>query len=136
MRLQTCKLILVSLLGICSYAVYAAAPPPAVKEVAQGVYIFQYRGYQSMFVIDPAGVVVTDPISTTTAPLYLQEIRKLTQAPIRYVVYSHHHYDHIEGGAIFKEKGTEFVAHRNARVQLERLRIRISRCLRNSSTRR
>ncbi len=51
------------------------------------------------------GVVVTDPISTTTAPLYLQEIRKLTQAPIRYVVYSHHHYDHIEGGADLQGKG-------------------------------
>ena len=49
-------------------------------------------GYQSMFVVDPAGVLITDPISRTAALLYLAEVRKLTSAPIRYVVCSHHHY--------------------------------------------
>ena len=47
---------------------------------------------------DPEGVVVTDPISPDTAKVYLAEIRKITQAPIRYVVSSHHHYAHISGG--------------------------------------
>jgi glyoxylase-like metal-dependent hydrolase (beta-lactamase superfamily II) len=99
-----------------------AAPAPAVSKVADGVYIFAYQGYQSMFVIAPEGVLVTDPISPTTAPLYLAEIRKLTSAPIRYVVYSHHHYDHIAGGAPFKQAGAVIVAHRNAKPQLERLK--------------
>lgn len=98
------------------------APTSVVKEVAGGVYIFEYRGYQSMFVVAPAGVVVTDPISPETAKVYLAEIRKLTAAPIRYVVYSHHHFDHIAGGAPFKEAGASFVAHRNAGVQLARLK--------------
>jgi glyoxylase-like metal-dependent hydrolase (beta-lactamase superfamily II) len=99
-----------------------SAPVPQVREVADGVYIFEYRGYQSMFVVAPAGVVVTDPISQETAKVYLAEVRKLTAAPIRYVVYSHHHFDHIAGGAPFKEAGAVFVAHRNARAQLERLK--------------
>ena len=98
------------------------APAPVAKEVAKGVYIFEYRGYQSMFVVAPDGVVVTDPISPETAKVYLAEIRKLTKAPIRFVVYSHHHYDHIAGGAPFKEAGAVFVAHRNAGVQLTRLK--------------
>ena len=93
-----------------------------IKMVADGVYIFEYRGYQSMFVVDPAGVVVTDPMNAEAAKVYLAEIRRMTTAPIRYVVYSHHHYDHIAGGAPFKEAGAVFVAHRNARVQLERLK--------------
>jgi glyoxylase-like metal-dependent hydrolase (beta-lactamase superfamily II) len=121
MRTHLCRSLLFVLLGVSSSALHAAVPAPAVSEVAPGVYIFGYRGYQSMFVIDPQGVIVTDPISTTTAPVYLEEIRKLTSAPIRYVVYSHHHFDHIEGGANFREAGTVFVAHRNARTQLERL---------------
>lgn len=103
-------------------AVHAGeAASAVVSEIASGVYSFQYRGYQSMFVIDPQGVVVTDPISATTAPLYLAEIRKLTAAPIRYVIYSHHHFDHIEGGTAFREPGTVFVSHRNARTQLARM---------------
>jgi glyoxylase-like metal-dependent hydrolase (beta-lactamase superfamily II) len=100
----------------------APVPQPAVRPVADGVYIFEYRGYQSMFVVDPAGVVVTDPVNPDTAKVYLAEIRKITTAPIRYVVYSHHHYDHIAGGAPFKEAGATFLAHRNARTQLERLK--------------
>jgi len=100
----------------------APAPPPVVKPVADGVYLFEYRGYQSMFVVAPEGVLVTDPISPTAAPLYLAEVRKITAAPIRYVVYSHHHYDHIAGGAPFKEAGATFIAQKNARPQLERLK--------------
>jgi glyoxylase-like metal-dependent hydrolase (beta-lactamase superfamily II) len=46
----------------------------------------------------------------------------VTRAPIKYVVYSHHHYDHIAGGRPFKELGATFVAHRNAKTRLEALR--------------
>ena len=60
-----------------------AVAPPVVAPVGEGVYIFQYRGYQSLFVVDPGGVLVTDPVSAESAKAYLAEIRKLTQAPIR-----------------------------------------------------
>ena len=98
------------------------APAAVIKPVADGIYIFEYRGYQSMLVVDPAGVVVTDPMNAEASKVYLAEIRRMTAAPIRYVVYSHHHYDHIAGGAPFKEAGAVFVAHRHARIQLERLK--------------
>ena len=100
----------------------SAAAPAVIKPVADGVHIFEYRGYQSMFVVDPGGVLVTDPMNPEAGRVYLAEIRKMTSAPIRYVVYSHHHFDHAAGGAPFKEAGAVFVAHRNARVQLERLK--------------
>src|SRR4030095_3020879 len=100
----------------------ATAPRAVVKPVADGVYIFEFAGYQSMFVVDPGGVLITDPISPAAATAYLAEVRKITSAPIRYVVYSHHHYDHIAGAAPFKDAGAIVVAHRNARAQLERLK--------------
>jgi glyoxylase-like metal-dependent hydrolase (beta-lactamase superfamily II) len=115
--------------ALCLALLIAAAPAAAqapsaavVKNVGNGVYVFQFAGYQSLLVIDPDGVLVTDPISAAASTAYLAEIRKLTSAPIRYVVYSHHHYDHIAGAASFKAAGAEFVAHRNATVQLERLK--------------
>ena len=112
----------VALVVPASRAQQPTAPAASVRSVADGVYIFEYRGYQSMFVVDPEGVVVTDPISPEAAKVYLAEVRKVTAAPIRYVVYSHHHYDHIAGGAPFKDAGATFIAHRNARAQLERLK--------------
>ena len=100
-----------------------AAPPPfATTKVADNVYVFRYGGHQSMFIVTPAGVIATDPIAyqrPQAAQAYIDEIRKITPAPIKYLVYSHHHYDHSAGGKPFKDAGATFVAHRNARTRLE-----------------
>jgi glyoxylase-like metal-dependent hydrolase (beta-lactamase superfamily II) len=104
----------------------AAAPPPyATSKVADNVYVFRYGDHQAMFVVTPGGVIATDPIAyqrPQAAQTYVDEIRKVTQAPIRYLVYSHHHYDHIAGGKPFKDAGALVVAHRNARARLEALK--------------
>jgi glyoxylase-like metal-dependent hydrolase (beta-lactamase superfamily II) len=104
----------------------AAAPPPfATRKLSDTVYLFRYGGHQSIFVVTPDGVIATDPIGYLRPPAvrtYIDEIRKVTQAPIKYVVYSHHHYDHIAGGRPFKELGATFVAHRNAKTRLEALK--------------
>jgi glyoxylase-like metal-dependent hydrolase (beta-lactamase superfamily II) len=99
----------------------AAAPPLfATTKVTDNVYIFRYGGHQSMFIVTPDGVIATDPIGLKrpAAAAYIAEIRKITQAPIKYVIYSHHHYDHISGGKPFKDLGATFVAHRNAQAHL------------------
>ena len=78
-----------------------------------------------MFVVTPAGVIATDPISygrPQAAQAYVDEIRKITKAPIRYLIYSHHHYDHIAGGKPFKDAGATVVAHNRATERLKRLK--------------
>lgn len=67
-----------------------------VNEIARGVYSLHSRSCQSISVIDNHGIIVTDPVSAITASVYLGETRKLQAAPVRYVVYSHHHFDHID----------------------------------------
>src|SRR5207244_9721501 len=103
------------------------APPPlfATTKIADNVYVFRYGGYQSMFVVTPEGVIATDPIAylrPQAAQAYIDEIRKITRAPIKYLIYSHHHYDHIAGGKPFKDAGALVVAHKNARAKLEALK--------------
>jgi len=101
------------------------APPPfATTKLTDNVYIFRYGGHQSMFIVTPEGVIATDPISLKrpAAAAYIAEIRKITQAPIKYVIYSHHHYDHIAGGKPFKDAGATFIAHKNAQAHLARLK--------------
>ena len=104
----------------------AQAPPLyETRKIADNVYVFRYGGHQAMFVVTPAGVIATDPIAyrrPVAATVYIAEIRKITQAPIKYVVYSHHHYDHIEGSRPFKDLGAVFVAHKNAKVRLDELK--------------
>jgi glyoxylase-like metal-dependent hydrolase (beta-lactamase superfamily II) len=104
-----------------------AAPPLYATTKVEGtdnVYIFRYGGHQSMFVVTKAGVIATDPIGERrpAAKAYIEEIQKITKAPIKYVIYSHGHYDHIAGGKPFKDLGATFIAHRNAKKRIAELK--------------
>src|SRR5712672_1022070 len=65
-----------------------AQPPFATTKVdgTENVYIFRYGGHQSMFVVTSAGVIATDPIGLRrpAAKAYIEEIQKITKAPIKY----------------------------------------------------
>lgn len=116
---------LITVLALSASPAGAQAPPFATTKVTDTVYLFRYGGHQSIFVVTPEGVIATDPIGynrPVAVKTYIDEIRKVTQAPIKYVVYSHHHYDHIAGGQPFKDLGAEFIAHKNAKKQLEKLK--------------
>ena len=84
----------------------------SVEKVSENVYLYTYETHRSLFVVTDDGILVTDPQSTERAGPYLQEIRKISQAPIRYMVYSHNHGDHVSGGAVFGSDPV-IIAHSN-----------------------
>jgi glyoxylase-like metal-dependent hydrolase (beta-lactamase superfamily II) len=125
MRLLALRLAAAVLAFAAGSAIAQNAPQYATTKVADNVYVFRMLGHQAMFVVTPDGVIATDPIgyvNKQAAEVYLAEIRKVTPAPVKYVVYSHHHYDHIAGGKPFKDAGATFVAHRNAHAHLVALK--------------
>merc|ERR1711892_67602 len=88
------------------------------EQINVGVYGFDLgaveQPYSSMFVVTGAGVILVDPINRNSATAMLQEIRKVTNEPIRYVFYSHNHWDHTSGEQVFKNEGAEIIAHTDA----------------------
>ena len=46
----------------------------------------------------------------------------MTDKPVKYVIYSHHHFDHVAGGKALKDAGAIFIAHRRAKERLEAIR--------------
>jgi glyoxylase-like metal-dependent hydrolase (beta-lactamase superfamily II) len=102
----------------------AQQPPPFATTKVDGtdnVYVFRYGNHQAMFVVTKAGVIATDPISygrPQAAVTYIDEIKKVTTQPIKYLIYSHHHFDHIAGGKPFKDAGATVIAHRRAAERL------------------
>src|SRR5437016_8381881 len=95
-------------------------PPFATTKVegTDGVYVFRNGGAQSMFIVTRDGFIATDPIGYARpegVQDYVNEIKNVTSQPIRYLVYSHHHFDHISGGKPFKEAGARVVAHKRAK---------------------
>jgi len=100
------------------------APPTFETKKVEGtdnVYIFRYQNSQAMFVVTRDGVIATDPIGygrPQAVTTYLDEIKKVTHQPIKYLIYSHHHFDHIAGGKPFKDAGATIIAHKNAKARL------------------
>ena len=107
----------------------AAAPARPMIETTKvegtdNVYVFRHGNHQAMFVVTSAGVIATDPVAygrPQGGAAYVDEIRKVTDKPIKYLIYSHHHYDHIAGGQAFKDAGAKLVAHKRAKERLARL---------------
>jgi len=80
-----------------------STPDNEITKLADDVYLFRHRFHQSIFITTPKGVIVTDPINSDAAAWLKAEITKLTDQPVRYVIYSHHHNDHITGGSVFAD---------------------------------
>jgi glyoxylase-like metal-dependent hydrolase (beta-lactamase superfamily II) len=106
----------------------APARPPIETRKVEGtdnVYIFRNLNAQSIFIVTKEGVIATDPIAygkPQGGEQYVAEIKKVSNgAPIKYLIYSHHHYDHIAGGKAFKDAGATIIAHRRAKQRLEKL---------------
>ena len=119
----TAAALVASGFAVPAQAQQPAPPPFATTKVTDNVYIFRYGGHQSMFIVTPAGVIATDPISERRpAKPYIDAIQAVTKAPIKYVIYSHSHFDHIAGGKPFKDLGATFVAHKNAKARIAALK--------------
>jgi len=128
--LRTLSAILVIAVACGAFAQDKPAAAPSEKpplyattkvEGTDNVYVFRYGNHQSMFVVTSAGVIATDPIGygrPQAVTTYIEEIRKITDKPIKYLIYSHHHFDHIAGGQPFKDAGAKIIAHRRARERL------------------
>ena len=79
------------------------------------------KGFMSNagFVVTNDGVVVFDALGTPAlGRAMIAAIAKITPKPIRRVVVSHYHADHIYGLQAFKAAGAEIWAHRKAQAYL------------------
>lgn len=79
------------------------------------------RGFNSNagFVVTPEGVVVFDALGTPAlGKELLAEIRRRTQQPIRLLILSHYHADHIYGAEVFRAAGAKVWAQREGQGYL------------------
>ena len=78
----------------------AAEPSGSTREIAPGVYSFQFQRFNSMFVVADDGVAVFETKNSQHASAMLEAIRSITDQPVTYAFHSHNHWDHIGGGAV------------------------------------
>jgi cyclase len=142
MRLRSSCLALFFLLSAASAAAFAEGPPPAppaasppaaspaeaaaeppafeVVKLAEGVHAVLRKeppGFMAdsnvVFLISPNDVIVVDTnIGPASAKETLAALRRLTSQPVRYVVNTHWHADHVLGNEVFRDAfpGVELIA--------------------------
>ena len=119
--------LLAAALGLPAQAQQQPQRPPLETTKIEGtdnVYLFRNGNHQAIFIVTKDGVIATDPIAhgkPTGGQDYVNAIKKVSDKPIKYLIYSHHHYDHIAGGKAFKDAGAKIVAHRRATERLKQL---------------
>ena len=87
------------------------APTFATIEVADGLYSFGNGEVYGAFMVTDEGVIVMDSVNPDFAARMLAAIREVTDQPIKYLIYSHNHWDHISGGQLFKDAGATVLSH-------------------------
>jgi glyoxylase-like metal-dependent hydrolase (beta-lactamase superfamily II) len=129
--------------ALLAFGATAQTLRPQALQVAADVYMVQgaaalgsgaNRNFISNagFVVTPAGVLVVDALGAPVlARELLAEIRRITPLPVRYVVVTHYHADHVYGLQEFKAAGATVIAHRDGRdylnSQTAELRLAASR---------
>jgi glyoxylase-like metal-dependent hydrolase (beta-lactamase superfamily II) len=85
-------------------------PGRTVTKITEDLYRFGNGVWFGAFLVTPSGIILIDPISTELATWLKAELaQRFPGVPVRYVIYSHSHWDHIEGGGLFADTA-QFIA--------------------------
>ena len=105
-----------SVTGIKKLAELKRRFTPRMTKITDDIYYasgYALGGVQ-MVITDEGLVIIDTTESKEAAREILREFRKITDKPIRYIIYTHGHIDHVCGSKVFMEKGTEVIATEDA----------------------
>jgi cyclase len=88
-----------------------------VVPLSGNVYALYGRGGNVGFFVGPDAVLVVDSQFKDIAPGIVEQIRKVTDRPIKFLLNTHHHGDHVGGNEVFKQFAM-IVAHDNVRTRM------------------
>jgi alkyl sulfatase BDS1-like metallo-beta-lactamase superfamily hydrolase len=92
------------------------AHPSAARRVAERIWVSE--GLSNAFlVVTDAGRVVINTGMAFEAPIHRRHFDAVDAGPVRYVVLTQGHVDHVGGLELFREPGTQVVAQANHRAQ-------------------
>jgi cyclase len=127
------RLVLALISGLTIFAVGSFPQPPAgtihtgkafrFNKVKEGVYhavgtgALSVVGNASIIVNDNDVVVVDDHVSPAAAWVLLDELKEITNKPVRTVINTHFHFDHAHGNQVFGQE-VDIIGHEFTREML------------------
>ena len=106
-------LVVLVVLGVSTTLLAQEAPRRGIVQIAPGLYRAQNNIHYTVFLVTPEGIIMSDPINREFSTWLRSEMQtRFPNRPVRFVLYTHHDWDHASGGAVWADTA-QFVAHAN-----------------------
>ena len=110
--------IVLSALGPIGAQESGEPPTRDIINVTGDLYRGQNNQHYNVILVTDEGIIISDPIDSSFAAWLKEELKARFDQPVKYVLYSHHHWDHIGGGDVFADTAT-IISHENTPANLE-----------------
>ncbi len=114
-----------ALAAISLFLTRGDAQPNSVKQIAPGVWFregdLEHEGHCNNIIIEMKDyLIVVDANFPSGARLVLEDAKKVSSKPVKYVFDTHHHGDHMYGNAVWTKAGAITIAYQAVAEELKR----------------
>jgi glyoxylase-like metal-dependent hydrolase (beta-lactamase superfamily II) len=110
MRSRSLRALMIAFAALWASQSIQAAPPKSFLHVKDDLWRAGSGNWWSLIYVTPAGVVLVDPINPGFAAWLKTELdARFPGKPVRYIIYSHSHWDHVGGAAVFADSHPHIV---------------------------
>lgn len=113
-------------IGLAFFSIQSLAQSRPVRQLAPGVFYYfgdelQKKSANCLWVVFKDYVLVVDANYPWGAEEIIQEIKKTTTKPVRFVFNTHYHHDHTFGNSVFVDSGAVVVASQETAAEMKSL---------------
>lgn len=101
----------------------SSEPIRSIEEIRPGIFRARENRHYTVVIVGAESVAVFDTLNHDFATWLDAEISKRFKKPVRYVIYSHNHADHVSGGEAFAYHKPIYISHRLARDSMVRMKV-------------
>ena len=96
-------------------------PVQPIQPVKPGLFVVAGAGANSLVRVTPDGVILVDGKLTgeQNYNALMEQIKTVTDKPVKFLIVTHHHADHTGNNASFLAAGVQVVGHANLKKNLE-----------------
>lgn len=103
------------------FAAFLQQPAYKIKMLRGDIGIFTERGGTIAFYPSADGYIVIDSEFPDQARHLIDELKKMKEIPIKYLINTHHHGDHTGGNIAFKDMVQHVIGHENCLANYKRV---------------
>ncbi|MBN4075405.1 MBL fold metallo-hydrolase, partial [Gammaproteobacteria bacterium AH-315-E17] len=89
-----------------------------IRHITGDLYRAGTGAWHSIFLVTDAGIILADPLNTPYATWLKEQLDERFDVPVRYIIYSHSHFDHAGGAGVFADTAT-IIAHERVAINMD-----------------